>query len=483
MISIFSSEKPFPVYCKDCYLSDAYDPLAYGAPFDFGRSFFEQFAEMRSKVPRINSFQTQSENSDYTVHSGKNKNCYMGSSFIECENAYYSHWAFYIKDSLDLYLCQKLERCYFCTSCDDCYSSSYLENCLGVSFSYLSFDCRNSSNLLGCVGLRQKKNQILNKPAGEEEISVTLKKLTTDPAFRSEFQKKYEQLRLEVPVPASWQKNSENVSGNYIVNSKNAQHAYNVRDVEDARYVYEAGHLKDGMDITHCANGEFVYEAKAVVDLSFSKFCNLCYQCSQLEYCDNCQASKNAFGCMGLKGNSYCILNKQYGAAEYAELVGRIKEHMRETGEYGEFFSAALSPFGYNETKAMDHYELSREEALAKGFKWKEEDPRTWLVQTCTVPDDIAATPESIVNEVLACAECKRNYKIIPQELKLYKELGVPAPKKCFACRHKERKSLQNPRKLWQRTCQKCSTAITTTYAPDKKEIVYCEACYLTALY
>ena len=156
---------------------------------------------------------------------------------------------------------------------------------------------------------------------------------------------------------------------------------------------------------------------------------------------------------------------------------------MRATGEYGEFFPAALSPFGYNETKAMDHYELTREEALAKGFKWKDEDPRSYQPQTAVLADDIAAVPDSITNEILACSECRKNFKIIPQELKLYRELGVPVPKKCFGCRHKERKSLQNPRKLWNRECAQCKAAIVTTYGPEKKERVFCEKCYLAAIY
>ncbi len=479
MISIVSTEKPFPVYCKECYLSDRFNPLDYGQDFDFSRSFFDQYAEMRAKVPRVTSFYTQSENSDYTVHSGKNKNCYMGSSFMECENAYYCHWAFYCKDSMDLYTCQRMERCYFCSDCDKCFGSSYLENCLGLSFSYLCFNCRNSSNLLGCVGLRQEKNRILNEPASEEEIASTLKRLNTDPEFRRDFQEKYKALRLKIPVRDFWERNCENVSGNYIMNSRNVQYAYNVRNVEDSRYVYEVGELKDGMDITHCARGEFIYEVKAVIDLSFSKFCNLCYQCSELEYCDNCQSARNCFGCMGLKGNNYCILNKQYTPEDYKMSVEKIKEHMRKTGEYGEFFPAVLSPYGYNETKAMDHYELTKEEAIMKGFKWKDEDPRSYLLQTVTIPEDIAAVPDSIVNEVLACSECKKNYKIIPQELKLYREMGIPIPKKCFDCRHKERRQWENPRKLLERACDKCGKSLETSYAPDRPETVYCEDCYV----
>lgn len=483
IISIYSPEKPYPVYCKDCYLSDAFDPLAYGATYDPSRSFFEQFAEMRARVPRMASYQTQSENSDYTVHSAKNRNCYMGNSFRECDDVFYADFAQYSKDSADLYMCSNLEKCYDCADTDQCYHSIHLENCMSTNFSCLCFDCIGCSNLIGCVGLRRKEFMVLNQSVSQEEFESTWKKFNTDPIFREELTRQYQALRLEVPVKSFWSKNSENSSGNYIVNSKNAQYCYNVRNMEDCRYNFDAMDTKDAMDISRAAGAGMVYEAHAMIDLYFSKFCSLCYQSSELQYCDNCQSSKNCFGCMSLKNHSYCILNKQYDPEEYVKKIREIKDVMLAQGEYGEFFPTALSSFAYNETKAMDDYALTKEEALAQGFQWKDEDPRSFQGQTCEIPNDISVTPDRIVNEILACERCRKNYKVIPMELKLYHELGVPVPKKCFACRHKARKALQNPRQLWQRQCMNCQAAIVTTYGPEKKERVYCDTCYLTAIY
>lgn len=490
IISIYSSDKPFPVYCKDCFWSDKYDPLQYGRIFDFNKPFFEQFEEMRSKVPRIAIFNTQGENSDYIVHSSKNKNCYMSSSLVECEDVYYTDWGFYSKDSLDLYMCQNMENCYFCIDSEQCYSSVYLENCANVNFSWFCFDCRGCSNLIGCVGLRNKENMILNQPVSKEEFESALQKLKTDPNFIKQFQQKFNELKLQIPVRFAWEKNSENCSGNYIVNSKNTQHSYNIKDVEDGRYVYEAGDDKDVMDICRVAGGEMLYEVKAAVDLKFSKFCNLCYQSSNLEYCDNCQSSHDSFGCMSLKNNRYCILNKQYTEAEYKKIVQRIKAHMQNAGaaakdekEYGEFFPAALSPYGYNETKANEFYSLTKAEALAQGYKWKEPDPKSYQPQTYKTPENIKDIPDSILREILACSHCGKNYKIIHGELKFYRKNGLPLPKKCPYCRHIELMSHQNPRKLYSRQCQKCAAAIETTYAPNRPEKVYCEKCYLAEVY
>jgi CxxC-x17-CxxC domain-containing protein len=61
--------------------------------------------------------------------------------------------------------------------------------------------------------------------------------------------------------------------------------------------------------------------------------------------------------------------------------------------------------------------------------------------------------------------------------------MQIPIPHNCFDCRHKARMALRNPRRLWSRTCAKCGTAISTSYSPDRPEIVYCEECYLKEVY
>src|SRR3989344_8834739 len=52
-ISIYNPEYPGLVYCQTCWWSDKWDRYAYGREFDFSRPFFEQFQELRLKVPHI----------------------------------------------------------------------------------------------------------------------------------------------------------------------------------------------------------------------------------------------------------------------------------------------------------------------------------------------------------------------------------------------------------------------------------------------
>ena len=94
-----------------------------------------------------------------------------------------------------------------------------------------------------------------------------------------------------------------------------------------------------------------------------------------LEYSIMVSSSQNCFGCVNLRNGEYSILNKRYSKEEYEELVPKIIQHMNDMPyvdskgrvyKYGEFFPAEISPFGYNETVAMDYYLLNREEAKEK---------------------------------------------------------------------------------------------------------------------
>lgn len=274
------------------------------------------------------------------------------------------------------------------------------------------------------------------------------------------------------PHKALQAEQNENCLGDHLYNSKNSQYCFDSKDLEDCRYCARLSlGVKNSMDYNSWGdNAELVYESASCGHHIYNvKFCTTCESdFHDSEYCMQCNASNNLFGCIGLKKKSYCILNKQYTKEEYEKLRAKIIEHMKRTGEYGEFFPASMCPFGYNETIAMDYFPLTREEALKQGYQWKE-------------PDELEI--KASTKEILTCGDCKRNFKLIPQELKFYKELKIPAPEKCFHCRYSDRMKKINPYKIWDRTCTKCGTTIKTTYAPEKPEIIYCEKCYLEKIY
>ena len=162
--------------------------------------------------------------------------------------------------------------------------------------------------------------------------------------------------------------------------------------------------------------------------------------------------------------------------------------------DYGEFFPPELSPFAYNETIAQEYFPLTKEQAIEKGYKWK--DPETKdrpkpTIKADDLPDHIKDVKDNILDQVIECSnygsptsiisQCTGVFKIIPQELEFYRKMNLPLPRYCPNCRHYHRIQQRNPLKLYKRKCMNkgCDTEFQTTYAPDRPEIVYCEKCYL----
>ena len=135
------------------------------------------------------------------------------------------------------------------------------------------------------------------------------------------------------------------------------------------------------------------------------------------------------------------------------------------------------------------------------------------------LPDHISDANGKITKEIIECSGCKGAYRIVPEELKFYKRLGLPLPRLCPNCRYKERIKFRNPLKWYRRECmcrgrhganggstvlsgspskdkgqmtysnanlphpphkntEPCLNRFETSYAPDRPEIIYCEECY-----
>ncbi|MFA6549866.1 MAG: hypothetical protein WCT36_00745, partial [Candidatus Gracilibacteria bacterium] len=190
----------------------------------------------------------------------------------------------------------------------------------------------------------------------------------------------------------------------------------------------------------------------------------------------------NMFGCIAINRGKFCILNKQYSEEEYHAIFPKIIAHMTAAKEWGEFFPTQMSLWGYNETVAHEYMPLTKEQALAKNYKWKEQDKHEYKPQTTVVPDDIKQTIDSITKDLFACESCGKNFHIIAQELQRYRALNLPIPHTCPDCRHRNRISIRTARKLNSRTCSSCSAQIKTTYPPNFPKQVYCEKCYLSSV-
>lgn len=486
IIATYDATAPFPVYCPDCWWSDQWDGEKFGRDFDFNRPFFEQWNELNKAVPHISLWQIQNENSEYSHDASYNKDCYMLFASDYNRDCYYSWACIRCKDIVDSAAVYISEQCYECTDSIQCHSSTYGSYLRESSNCHFCFDLINCHNCFGSSGLRAKQYYWFNQQLSKEEWERRFRALRSTHEEIEENRKKAYETSLKVPRKYVQQKKCEDCTGHSIGFSKNVRDSYDAEECRDCAHGMFILQCKDLVDVDIAYNNvELCYESHSLIKNCFRVFFSYFVRdAKEFWYSTECYASSNLFGCVGLRNKKYCILNKSYSKEAYEETRKRVIEHMKKTKEFGEFFPTTLTPLAYNETAAPDYIEpISREEVLKRGMRWKEEDPREYQKATFEVPQTIKETPESIVNETLACEQCRKHYRVIPQELRFYRQMNIPVPKRCFDCRHADRLKRRGPRKLFDRNCQKCGVQLQTVYAPDSPELIYCESCYLKEVY
>lgn len=487
-VSIYSPDKPYVVYCQACWWSDSWQGTDFGRDFDFSRSAFGQFAELKRNVPRMALTHWHSENSEYTNQSDYNKDCYLLTSSSKNEKCCYGHWFQFSTSSFDCLLAEESELCYECVNVTKCYNSAYLRNSSTCSDSIFLHDCKGCTNCIGCWGLRNKEYHVLNQPVSKEQYQQVRAKLQGSHAAFSALREEFEKRSATLPRKDSFGFSTENSSGDYLQNTKDAVDCFNCRHVENLKHSQDAWNdIYHSQDLTEVCWMAHCYEVNGSTTDNKLVFSTQCEMCNDVYYGDLCLSCHDTFLCTGLRHKQYCVLNKQYTKEEYEELVPRIIAKMREDKEWGEFFPAALSPFGYNETVANEYYPLTWEEALDRGFPWSgyvSPVPKVEkIVQASQLPDNIKDIPDAILDWAIECEVSKKPFRIIRQELKFLREHGLPLPRLHPDQRHLDRMKLRNPRELFERKCAKCAKNIQTTYSPDRLEIVYCEECYLKEVY
>ncbi|MFH0712257.1 MAG: hypothetical protein V2A55_00130 [Candidatus Jorgensenbacteria bacterium] len=485
-VSMYSPNKPYAIWCYDCWFSDDWDARDYGRDYDPNRSFFEQFEDLWKAVPKVGLIYVNSPGSEYTNISADNKNCYMIVESSNNENCIHSYWIQQCKDLVDVSFSHQTELSY---ESDDCYNSYKLfwsKGCHDSRDSYFLLDCRNCSNCVGCVNLRNKQYHIFNKPVSKKEYDDFVKEVRLDSWSGVEaMRRKFADFLKTQPRKYAEIVNAPDSTGNYIKDAKNCRNVFHCYDAEDSKYgVHVWRNAKDCVDVdTAGRSAARVFNSmNAGIEVSDYICCNLSWSCSFMWYSYYCFNSNNCFGSVGLRKQNYCILNKQYDKESFEKLKDKIIEDMKQRGEYGEFFPASISAFGYNESAAQEQFPLTKNEALKRGFKWEDYPRGTYDKGTVSwdkVPDSIDDIGGMDVSkEIFTCLDCKKNYKVIANEFAFYKKLQIPLPRLCPDCRHLRRFTARGPNRLWNRNCSKCGKSIETSYAPDRPEIIYCEECY-----
>ncbi len=469
--------------------------MSYGRDFDFTRPFFEQFSELQKDVPRVALISLGNENSPYTTGTGYCKNCHLINSSEYCEDCFYGKLLQTCKDAVD---CTYLYDSQLCYQCFSVYKSYH---CIYVSYSNNCSDCYFSENLTGCrncflcTNLSNKEYHFMNKPLSKEEYVKRVNEFLGSHQNFEQAKKLLQKLKLDRVHKYANVVSSEQCSGDFIQNSRNCSNCYDVTGSEDCANVWVGVEAKDCFDCSNIyVKPQLGYQFLGTIEGYHVAFSTYVFHSSDVLYSDQIYNCKNVFACAGLKKKEYCILNKQYTKEEYEKLVPKIIEHMsarggsasggKETPEWGQFFPVKFSPHGYNDTLANEYYPMAKEQVLAKGWNWQEEKQDTsYQGPEGTIPDKITDAPDDIVSKILRCEVSAKPYKVMKQELAFYKNQGIPIPRKCPDQRYDERLKLRNQRKVYERTCMKCSAPMQSTYDPKRPEKVYCEKCYVAEIF
>jgi len=489
VITIYSPDKKFIVYCVSCWWADDWDGTEHAIDYNPAKPFLEQVKELNLKTPRLGleSAHLTNTNSDYVNAIAHCKNCYLLFWSDYCENAYYSTFSKSLKDSLDCYRMIDSELCYGSTGCKKCYRTFFSEECDSCTDVWFSRSCSGCTNCFGCINMRNKSYRIFNEQHTREEYFEKLKEFKLNSRIAlSEMKKNILEFWVKYPRRVYIGNSlNVNVTGDYINESKNTKDAYMVTNTEDSRFVefISVASTRDVYDYSGWGNGaEKIYESATIGEGSSDvKFSFQCWpDALDNEYSMYAISCKHVFGCANLKHKQYCILNKEYSKDEYEILSDKIREDMKRNDEYGEFFPIEFSMFAYNETLAQQFFPKTKEEILALGMNWYEGEGNKYSVtkKGNELPDILTETEDAILKEVIGCVECGKAFKIVAGELGLMKKLNLPLPQSCPTCRQTARLARTNLPKLYSRKCAKCGKEIKTSYAPDRPEIVYCEQCY-----
>ena len=476
---MYCPDTRFPIYCRDCWLSDKWDPTEYSREYDFSKPFFDQIVELQNTVPRPALNETDNINSDYCNFTSHQKNCYLmfGSWFNE--NCGYGQTVLESKDCWDCIFVKNSEGCMHSLDCTKCYQTHFSQNCVACSDSAFLYDCKNCQNCLFSYNLRNKSYYVFNKPVSKEEYEKIKKEaFASYEALGKALATFRDTIRNEAIHKFMTGEQNQNVSGDFIYHSKNVHKSFYIHDGENEKYAVRGGKgQKDSMDVFGVHAGELAYSSMNADFSSRIKFVISGENNVDVEYLIDCYSTESSFGCISLRKKKYCILNKQYSEQEYKTLREKIIAQM---SEYGEFFPMSMSPFAYNETIAQEYMPRTKETAP------------TWY--------DIPEKDYAIGGDVILCEswaqdkekakehKCTKAFRITPNEKQVYEKFGIPLPRKCPNTRFFEKFQMRNPVKFYNRTCMctqshpqhtdQCSNEFETSYSPERPEIVYCETCY-----
>jgi hypothetical protein len=374
-ISVYPETTRSPKIITPERFSEQVDTLVeYGLAYDDSLSFFENYRRLFHVVPfsSLRQFPVVN-NSDYTDSSGWwANNCYLDIGLYDVESVFYS---FEVKEN-----CKNVFGSVMVwNNCENVYQSNYVVRSSLVFYSRYILESHNiwfSTNLVGCHDciycdtLTNASYCIKNQQYTKEQYETIKEKMLQD-------QKWFERYYKWLPKNG---KNlvSQNTTGIYITHSRDVENWYCSYNITNGKNTLLVGSVEGNNHMYNVisAGSPFFDHGYNVINAWWGNhmYCSDFVVGSNLYYCyfvDNCNY---CLGCIWLKNQSYCILNKQYTKEEWEIKVCEIFSSMESDGALWDFFPASMNPFYFNDTAAsIIDPTFSKEEVEKEGYLWRDE--------------------------------------------------------------------------------------------------------------
>lgn len=360
----------FRISTSEEFASGEVDNTSVGMDYDFQRPFFEQWATLlrAAVLPPLN--RVHCEQSEYTNAAMHLRRCYL------CFAAFHSEDCLYC---LSIDHCRDCHSCVSCRGCELCTDSTDLTQCYAVHHSSEcrdSFDlfgclgCRSCRSCFGCVGLERSEYAVFNEVVGREAYERFVNAQSLDMADKRR--------QAAERCFAAWKQHAfdpptlidcSNVSGAHLTKCQDVVECYNGSESRECGYLWaleRSFRCYRGVAI----GAEFCYTG-GFFGTRVAAYCNNVFQGEALTYSQYLYDCNHCFGCVGLRKQSYCILNKQYSREEYLALIPRVIAHMRSSAEWGAWFPPAIAPHDYRECSAHEHLSpIPFDEARRRGYRF-----------------------------------------------------------------------------------------------------------------
>lgn len=343
--------------------------------YDSTISFFDSMQVLFSSVPQPNLIHfSENINANYAHCVFASKNIYMGFTIIEdVENCLYS---FSVKTgSSNVY-----NSLLVWEHSDNVFMSKWVIWSYNIFYSQHVFNSSNvrfSSNMVGCEeclfcdNLDNKKYCIYNKEYTKEAY---IQQKNDYLKQKSSFDWWFDAIKnTNITI------GSNNVAGNFIVNSEN---------IADGFYVYDIKDAKNVILVWWRTRWERIYDTMLITPpfedaygvMSSGTGCSQIYNSIHINWWSNIYYSQllnqcsYCFGCIGLQNKQFCILNKQYTKDDRYEKVDEIFAQMEKEWTLGDFFPAKMNPFYFNDTLAyLIHPSFTKEEVIKLWYLRRDE--------------------------------------------------------------------------------------------------------------